>query len=152
LGGFETRSYKVHWGICAMNPMPSGAAAHRGHKRLDAATVGAGGGAELTDVGGVAAVGEAGAARAGEAFGRARTGAEAAMHPAAAVRHGRLAAGAAAAGAGAAPGRGQEITGAIAVLQAAAPVGREGGGDGGLRRRRVKPMPSGGGATGQVLE
>jgi hypothetical protein len=37
--------------------MPSGAAAHQGDEGMDAAAVGAGGGAEGTDMGGVAAVG-----------------------------------------------------------------------------------------------
>jgi hypothetical protein len=116
-----------------MDPMPSGAGAHQGDEGADAATMGAGFGPEFADVGGVAAMGEAGAARAGETLGRARPGAEAAMHPAAAVAHGRLAAGAAAAGAGAAARGGQEVARRVAVLETAAAVRWEGGG-GGLRK------------------
>jgi hypothetical protein len=117
-----------------MNPMPSGAAAHQGDQGADAAAMGAGFGPEFADVNGVAAVGEAGAARAGETLRRARPGAEAAMHPATAVAHGRLAAGAAAAGAGAAARGGEEVARAVAVLEPAAALGREGGGGGGLRK------------------
>jgi hypothetical protein len=109
--------------------MSSGAAhAHEGDEGADAAGVGAGGGPERTDMGRVAAMGEAGAAAALAARGRARPGAETAMHPAAAVGHGRLAAGAAAADAGAAARRGEEIARPGAVLEPPAAVGREAGG------------------------
>jgi len=113
--------------------MPSGAAAHQGGQGADAAVVGAGGGAEGADVGRVSARGEAGAAAALAALGRARPSAQAAMHPAPAVLHGGLAAGAAGAGAGAAARRGQEVAGLGTVLQPAAAVGWE---DGGRRKRR----------------
>src|SRR5580765_1418478 len=107
-----------------MDPMPSGAAAHQGGQGVDAAVVCAGGDTEGADLGRVAAMSEAGAAATLAALGRARAGAQAAMHPAAAVLHGRLAAGAAGAGAGAAPGRGQEVARPGAVPEAAAAVGR----------------------------
>ena len=105
--------------------MPSGAAVHQGEKGADTAGVGAGGGAKGTDVCGIAAVGQAGAPGAGKTFSRTRAGTETAVHPAAAVPHGRLAAEAAAARAGAAARSGQEIAGSIAVLEAAAPIERE---------------------------
>jgi hypothetical protein len=91
--------------------MPSGAAVHQGDEGADSAAVGTGGGAKGTDIGRIAAMGEAGTAAALATLGRARAGAKPAMHPAAAVRHGRLTAGAATAGTGAAPGRGQEVAG-----------------------------------------
>ena len=116
-----------------MNPMPSGARADEGGEGADAAAVGAGGGPERADMSGGA----------GEAFGRARAGAEAAMETAAAVLHGGLAALAAAAGAGAAARGGQEIAGAVAVLQMPATIGREGGGQGRGENRTMEPMPSG---------
>jgi hypothetical protein len=108
-----------------MDPMPSGAAAHQGGQGEDAAVVGAGGDPEGADVGRVAAVGEPGAAAALAALGRARAGAQAAMHPAAAVLHGRLAAGAAAAGTSTAAGRRQEVARPGTVLQPAASVRRQ---------------------------
>jgi hypothetical protein len=110
-----------------MDPMPSGAAAHQGDESADAAAVGAGLGPERADVGGIAAMSPAGAAAALAALGRARAGAEPAMHAAAAVRHGRLAAGFAAAGAGTTARCGQEVAGPGAVLEPAAPVGRQAG-------------------------
>ena len=116
-----------------MDPMPSGAAAHQCGESAHAQTLGAGGGAKGADMGGVAAMGEAGAAAALATLGRARSGAQATMHPAAAVPHRRLAAGAAGAGTGAAAGRGQEIAGLGAVPQPTASVGRQAGGRG--RRR-----------------
>jgi hypothetical protein len=96
--------------------------------------MGAGGDTEGPDVSRIAAMGKAGAAAALAALGRARSGAQAAMHPAAAVPHGRLAAGAAGAGAGAAAGRGQEVARRGAVPQAAAAVGRQAGGRGERRK------------------
>ena len=115
-----------------MNPMPSGARADEGGEGADAAAVGAGGGPERADMSGGA----------GEAFGRARAGAEAAMETAAAVLHGGLAALAAAAGAGAAARGGQEIAGAVAVLQMPATIGREGGGQGRGENRTMEPCPA----------
>jgi hypothetical protein len=81
-------------------------------------------GAEGADLGRAGAVFPAGAAAAGESCGRARAGAETAMQAATALGHGGLAARAAAAGAGAAAGRRQEVAGAVAVLEAAAALGR----------------------------
>jgi hypothetical protein len=126
-----------------MDPMPSGAVTHQGSQGADAAVPGAGGGAEGPDMGRVAAMGEARAAAPLAAPGGARAGAQAAMHPAAAIAHGRLAAGAAGAGACAATGRGQEVAGAGAVLQPAAPVGRQAGGRGQRRKRATESMPGG---------
>jgi hypothetical protein len=117
-----------------MDPMPSGAAAHQGGQGVDAALVGTGGGAEGADPGRVAAMSEAGAAAALATLGRARAGAQAAMHPAAAVPHGRLTARAPGAGAGAATGRRQEVARLSAVLQAAAAIQRQAG-DRGKRRK-----------------
>ncbi len=142
-------------GIRAMDPMPSRAAAHQSDQGADAAAAGAGFGAEYADVRGVAAVGQAGAAAAGQAFGGARAGAETAMHTAAAVLHGGLAALPAAAGASAAARGGEEVAGAVAVPQAAAAVGREAGAGGRFQgtflrppkrasRRRENPISSGG--------
>jgi hypothetical protein len=120
--------------------MPSGAAAHQGDEGADAAAVGAGFGPQRADVGGIAAMSPAGAAAALAALGRARAGAEPAMHAAAAVRHGRLAAGSAAAGAGTTARCGQEVARPGAVLEPTAPVGRQAG-----SRGPKEPMPSGGG-------
>src|SRR5262249_11204561 len=103
--------------------MPSGAAdLQRVNDRVHVAATGSAGAAQGHHLGGTEAMGEAGAATALAALRRARAGAEAAMHPAAAVSHGGLPAGAAGAGARAATGRGQEIAGLGAVLQPAAPV------------------------------
>ena len=102
--------------------MPSGGGAHEGDGGAQAEELGAAGAAQRRHLDRAQAVDPAGAAATGETLQRTRAGAEAAMHPAAAVAHGGLAAGAAAAGAGAAAGRGQEIAGAIAVLQPAAAV------------------------------
>ena len=113
-----------------MNPMPSGGPGDAGAEGAGAAGLAAGFAQEGADCGGAGAVLPAGPAAAGEAFGRARSRAEAAMHPAAAVPHGRLAAGAAGASAGAAPGRRQEVARLGAVLQVAAAVDRQAGGPG----------------------
>jgi hypothetical protein len=75
-------------------------------------------------------VGAAGGGAAGAARGRAGAGAEAAMHPAAAVPHRRLPAAAAGTGLGAAAGRSQEVTGRGAIPEPAAAVRREGGSGG----------------------
>jgi len=120
-----------------MDPMPSGAAAHQNGKGANAAAVGAGGRAKRADMGGVAAVGEPGVAAALATLGRARAGAQAAMHPAAAVAHGRLTAGAAGAGAGAAAGRGEEVAGPGAIPQPPAAVRRQACGG---QERRKRPM------------
>jgi hypothetical protein len=105
--------------------MPSGAADfHRGEERVHAAAVGCRGAAQGRGLGRVEAMGAAGGGAAGASLGRAWTGAETAMHPAAAVLHGRLATAAAGAGMSAATGRGQEIAGTGAVPQAAAAAGR----------------------------
>jgi len=109
-----------------MDLMPSGAAAgHGGAERGDAAAPGAGLAAQRDDAGRAGAVGEAGAAAAFAAGGSARSRAHPAMQAAAAVGHGRLAAGALRAGVGAAAGCCEEIAGAVAVPEAAAAVGRE---------------------------
>jgi len=128
-----------------MNPMPSGGDGEAGAEGAGAAGVGTGLAQESADPGGAGAVGEAGAAGAGEALGRARAGAETAMQAAAAGLHDGLAALAAAAGAGAAARGGQEIAGAVAVLQMPAAIGREGGGGARLRNQTINPMPSGDG-------
>ena len=120
-----------------MDPMSSGEA-RAAEDCARAAKLGTGGAAEGGDPGRAGAVLPAGAAAAGEAGGCARAGAEAAVEAAAAVAHGRLAAFAVAAGAGAAAGRGQEIAGGVTVLQPAAVGGRE-------QRRigAINPMSSG---------
>jgi len=108
--------------------MPSGAAEfQRVDDRVHTAATGSASAAQGDHLGRIEAVSEVGAAAALAAFGRARAGAQAAVHPAAAVPHGRLAAGEADAGAGAAARRSQEVAGLGAVLQAAAPVGRQAG-------------------------
>jgi hypothetical protein len=82
-----------------MDPMPSG----KGMREAAQAAGGMGGAAPQTDqFATAAAVRQASGAAARQTLGRARAGAEAAMQPAAAVGHGRLAAGAARARAGAA--------------------------------------------------
>ena len=115
--------------------MPSGEAGF-GQDGADAAELGACGAAEGNDLGRAGAVFPAGAAAAGETLGGTRSRAEAAVQTAAAVGHGRLAARAAAPGAGAATRRRQEIAGTVAVLQPAAAIGRE-------TQRPIDPMPSG---------
>jgi len=128
--GRRARPYG-RWRFRATDPMPSGAAdLQRVNDRVHAAATGSAGAAQSHHLGRIEAVGEAGAAAALAARGRARAGAEAAMHPAAAILHGRLAAGAAAAGAGAAAGRGQEVARTGAVAEPAAAVRRQAGGRG----------------------
>src|SRR5262249_20549202 len=83
--------------IRAMNPMPSGKR-RAGEEGADAAELGPGGAAQGRDLGRAGAMLPAGAATAGEAGGGARSRAEAAVEATAAVAHGWLAAGAAAAG------------------------------------------------------
>jgi hypothetical protein len=118
-----------------MDPMPSGRAGlQRADERVHVAATGSAGSAQGHHLGRIKAMGEAGAAAALAAFGRARAGAEAAMHPAAAVLHGRLAAGAAGPRASTAAGRGEEVAGFGAVLQPAAPVRRQAGGRGNHRK------------------
>jgi len=131
--------------------MPSGGAvAQAGDEGTDPPGPGAGFGIEGAGGCTVAAVGQAGAGAAGAAFGRAGTGAEPAMHPAAPVRHGRLATAAAAAGAGAAPGRRQEVAGPSVVPQPAPSIRRQAGGGRERRKRAMEPMPSGGCDDGRV--
>ena len=87
----------------AMDPMPSGdAGGQRAREGAEAAGGVGGTGAEREVGAGAAAMHEPGCAAAREALGRARAGAEAAMHPAAPVGHGRLAAATAGPRAGAA--------------------------------------------------
>ena len=117
--------------------MPSGG--QPAEERARAAETGAGVRQQGAGGGGIGAVLAARLGAAGAAFGRTRTGAQAAMQAAAAIRHGRLAAGAAAAGAGAAgagaaTGRRQEVAGTGTVAQAAAAVGRQAGGRGERRK------------------
>jgi hypothetical protein len=114
---------------------------HRGEDRLHAAAVGCRGTAQGRGLGRVEAMGAAGGGAAGASLGRARAGAKTAVHPAAAVLHGRLAATAAGAGMSAATGRGQEIAGTGAVPQMAAAGGRQAGGRG--RKGAMEPMSSG---------
>src|SRR6185312_3320907 len=123
--------------IRAMNPMPSGEAGVA-DESADATELDAGGAAQGRDLGRASAVLPAGAAAAGEAGGRARSGSEAAMEAAAAVGHGGLPAFAAAVSMGTAAGRGQEITGGVAVLQPAPARGWEA-----RRIRAINPMSSG---------
>ena len=76
-----------------MDSMPSGdASGQRAREGAEAAGGVGGAGAEREVGAGAAAMDEAGGAAARPGRGRARAGAEAAMHPTAAVRHGRLAA------------------------------------------------------------
>ena len=110
-----------------MNPMPSGGPGDAGAEGAGAAGLEAAFAQEGADRGRARAVLPAGATAAGEAFGRARSRAEAAMHPAATVGHGGLAAGAAATGVGTASRCTQEIAGAVAILQTATAVDRQAG-------------------------
>jgi hypothetical protein len=131
--------------IRAMDPMPSEDAPSLTLPRcaeegIGAAQGEAGGGGEAGEVAGnpdaaaaevqdglaAEAVDVTAVTGAAQAFGRARAGAEPAMHPAAPISHGRLAAATAGAGAGAATGRGPEVAAGIAVAQPAA--GQTGGG------------------------
>src|SRR5262245_14730596 len=125
--------------------MPSGAAdLQRANDCVHTAATGSTRATQRHHLRRIEAVGEAGAAAALAALGRARTRAQAAMHPAAAVPHGRLTAGAAGAGAGAAAGRGQEIAGPGAVPEAAAAFWRQAGGRGKRWKGAEEPMPGGG--------
>jgi hypothetical protein len=118
--------------VSPKHPMPSGGL--KAEEGAHAAEMGAGFHHQGAAGGRVAAVGEARAGAAGAALGGARAGAQAAMQAAAAVGHGRLAAAALLPGAGAAPGRGQEIAGPGAVPQPPAAVRRQAGGRGQRRR------------------
>jgi hypothetical protein len=127
--------------------MPSGAVAgDEGESRAHAAEAQVGLAAQGRHFRRAGAVLPAGAAAAGETIGRARTGAEATVHAAAAVGHGGLAAEAAAAGPGAAAGCGQEVSGRVAVLEptppARRPIGAVGADVTGFRT--IDLMPSGG--------
>jgi hypothetical protein len=127
--------------------MPSGAAPLQcGDERVHAAAVGGTGAAQGDDLGRIEAVGAAGGGAAGAARGRPGSGAEAAVHTAPAVPHGRLPAAAAGAGVGAAAGGGEEVARRGTVAEPAAPLGRQAG----RRNRRKEPMPSGGGAGGEA--
>src|SRR5205823_5099384 len=75
------------------------------------------GGVERDRLGGAVAMHQAGGATAGKTGGRARPGALAAMQPAAAIGHGRLAAGAADPCGGTAARRGGEVARRIAVAE-----------------------------------
>jgi len=130
-----------------MNPMPSGGAGEAGAKSLGAASVDAGLAQEGADLSGAGTVGKVGAAGTGETLGCAGACAEAAMQATAAIGHGRLAALAAAAGAGAAARGGQEVAGRVAVSQPAAAVKCERSAR--CQDRMMNPMPSGGGAVRQ---
>jgi len=130
---------------CRKHPMPSGAAVpHEADEGTDPPGPGAGFGIEGAGGSGIGAVRQAGAGAAGAALGCARSGAEPAMHPAAPVRHGRLATTAAAAGAGATARGSQEVAGARAVTESAAAVRRQAGDRRDRRKRAMEPMPSGG--------
>jgi hypothetical protein len=120
--------------------MPSGKTREAGVQSAGTAELEAGLAQEDAGLGRAGAVLPTGAAAAGEALGRARSGAEAAMHPAATVGHGGLAAFAAAAGAGTATWCGQEVTGAVAVPQLTATAGRQAVPN---RFRTMDHMPSG---------
>lgn len=125
--------------------MPSGAAdLQRGKERVHAAAIGGAGAAQGDHLGRMEAVDAAGSGAAGAAFGRARAGAEPAMHPAAPVPHGRLAAASAGAGARPAAGRCQKIAGRRAVPKPAAAVWRQAGsGEAGIvTGHRNLPGPS----------
>lgn len=108
--------------------MPSGPAIGEADQKPDAAEVEAGLAAQGGDLGRAGAMLPGRTTAALAAGRRARPGAEAAMQAATAVAHGRLPAGAARPGLGSATRRGQEIAGGIAVVEAAATVGREDGG------------------------
>jgi hypothetical protein len=105
--------------------MPSGTAVREADQEADAAEMEAGLAAQGGDLGRAGAMLPGRAAAAFAPGRRARPGAEAAMQATAAVAHGRLPAGAARPGLRAAAGRGQEIAGGIAIVEAAAAVGRE---------------------------
>jgi hypothetical protein len=87
----------------AMDPMPSGnAGGQRAREGAESAGGVGGAGAEREVGAAAAAMDKPGGAAVRESFGRARAGAEAAMHPATPIGHGRLAAAAADPRAGAA--------------------------------------------------
>jgi hypothetical protein len=120
--------------------MPSG----EGAVEAAQAAGGVGGAAAQADqFAGAVAVRQARATAARQALGRARAGAEAAMHAAAAVGHGRLAAGAARARPGAAARGLQVIAGRIAVLEATATLPGGGAVLGHRRRGRRTDRRSG---------
>ena len=120
-GGTVTRDDRNR----ATDPMPSGDAGGQLAREGAEAAGGVGGAGAERDVGAsAAAMDEPGGAAARETFGRARAGAEAAMQPAAAIAHGRLAAAPADAGLGAAMRRGKEDARAVAILEPAAAGGR----------------------------
>jgi hypothetical protein len=109
--------------------MPSGAAGLQGGEEcVHAAAVGSAGTAQGDDLGRIETVGPAGGGATGAPLGRARTGAQTAMHPAAPVAHGRLAAAAVRAGAGTAAPGGEKVAGRGTVPEPPAAIGREGGG------------------------
>jgi len=135
--------------------MPSGGA-QSGRQVAEAAGGVDGAMAQGEVVAAAVAVDEPGRAAARQTLGRARAGAETAMHAAAAVGHGRLAAAAAGPRAGAATRRGQEIAGGIAVLQAAAARARGSmeftfgsGGNGGRGDRNLPYGRKSGGGRGR---
>jgi hypothetical protein len=98
-GGLPGRSMMGDDRNGAMDPMPSGDAGRQfAGDGAEAAGGVDGTGAEREVGAGAAAMDEPGRAAARETRGRARAGAEAAMHPAAPVGHGRLAAAAAGSG------------------------------------------------------
>src|SRR5262245_58958772 len=98
--------------------MPSGAAHRQGSEEgVHAAAVGGTGATQGDNLGRIEPMGAAGGGAAGAARGRAGTGAEATMHPAAAVLHGRLPAATASAGPGTAARRRQEVARGGAVSQ-----------------------------------
>jgi hypothetical protein len=109
--------------------MPSGAAdLQRGEERVHAAAIGSAGAAQGDHVGRVETVEAAGGGAAGATCDCAGAGAEAAMHPAAAVLHGRLAAAFAGAGPGAAARGGQKVAGRGAIAEPATAVPPQAGG------------------------
>jgi hypothetical protein len=123
----------AHWGIRRKHPMPSGAACLQpDDERVHPAAMGGAGATQGDDLGRVKAVGATGGGATGPPLGRARPGAEPAMHPATTVLHGRLTATFAPAGPGATAWRGQEVAGCRTVPEPAATVGRQvsGGGRG----------------------
>jgi hypothetical protein len=125
------RPYGVVAQILRKHPMPSGAAhLQRREERVHAAAVGSAGAAQGDHLGRVEAVGAAGGGAAGAPLGRARAGAEPAMHPAAPVLHGWLAAAGARAGVRAAARGGEEVAGRGAVPEPPATVAWQAGGGG----------------------
>src|SRR6185295_3100984 len=104
---------------------PAGEFGHPGQATID----GRGGGAQADDGGSAPAMDETSGASAAATFGGARARALAAMQATAAVRHGRLAAGAAGPGLRPATRRRQIVARRIAVLEPAA-AQRQGGGRG----------------------